>query len=161
MPYFSWIRYLAPAACAGHTVLGRIPFITGCGRPRAMGYYGDGNLKDLVEDMIDLEPQMRFAAVIDEDGAIVEAIMKRGKTSLESQKEEEHFCRQVAKRRRMREEFDDTLGAVSYVHVERERVTQIVLYPRNYTIYFTMEPEVHMDTKIGLINRIKDMTGGL
>ena len=112
------------------------------GNSNQMNYYQNENLKELVEDIIDLEPQMRFAAIIDKDGKIIEAIMKSGKTSLKSQKDEEHFCKQVAERRNMRKEFDKSLGKVRYVHVEREKVTQIVIYPKNYTIYFTMEPEM-------------------
>ena len=126
-----------------------------------MNYYQNANLKELVEDIIDLEPQMRFAAVIDKDGSIIEAIMKSGKTSLKSQKDEEHFCKQVAERRNMRKEFDKSLGKVRYVHVEREKVTQIVIYPKNYTIYFTMEPEMSINTKIKLINKIKKMIADL
>ncbi len=56
----------------------------------------------IVEDIINLDSQMRFAAIIDQDGNIVESIMQSGKTSLESQKEEEHFCKQVSERRKMR-----------------------------------------------------------
>ena len=126
-----------------------------------MNYYKNENLKDLVEDIIDLEPQMRFAAIIDNDGKIIEAIMKSGKTSLKSQKDEEHFCEQVAQRRDMRQEFDKSLGKVRYVHVEREKVTQIVIYPKECTIYFTMEPEASIDTKIKLIHKIKKMTADL
>ena len=126
-----------------------------------MSYYETENLMDLVEDMIELDPQMRFAALIDKKGKIVEAIMKSGKTSLKSQKDEEHFCRQVAERRNMRHEFDASLGGVRYVHVEREKVTQMVIYPKNYTVYFTMEPEIPIDTKIKLINRVKKMTAKL
>ena len=126
-----------------------------------MNYYKNENLKDLVEDIIDLEPQMRFVAIIDKDGKIIEAIMKSGKTSLKSQKDEEHFCEQVAQRRDMRKEFDKSLGKVRYVHVEREKVTQMVIYPKNYTVYFTMEPEATIDTKIKLINKIKKMTAEL
>ena len=126
-----------------------------------MNYYKNENLKELVEDIIDLEPQMRFVAIIDKDGKIIEAIMKSGKTSLKSQKDEEHFCEQVAQRRDMRKEFDKSLGKVRYVHVEREKVTQMVIYPKNYTVYFTMEPEATIDTKIKLINKIKKMTAEL
>ncbi len=113
---------------------------------------------DLVEDIIGMDTQMRFAAVIDKKGKILEAIMKSGKTSLKSQRDEEHFCRQIAQRRDMRHEFDASLGRVSYVHVEREKVTQIVIYPKSCTVYFTMEPEMSMVTKIKIINRIKKMT---
>ncbi len=116
---------------------------------------------DLVEDIIELDSKMRFAALINKKGDIVEAIMKSGKTSLKSQKEEEHFCKQVAQRRKMREEFDKSLGKVRYVHVEREKVTQMVLYSKKYTIYFTMEPEVSLDKKVRLVTKIKKLTSHL
>jgi len=116
---------------------------------------------ELVEDIIDLDPNMRFTAIIDVKGNIVEAIMKSGKTSLKTQKEEAHFCKQVAQRRKMRKEFDKHLGKVRYVHVEREKVTQIVVYPKRKTVYFTIEPEISIAKKLRLINRIKKMTSHL
>jgi len=116
---------------------------------------------NIVEDIINLDPKMRFAAIIDSKGSIREAIMKDGKTSLKSQKEEEHFCKQVAQRRAMRKEFDKSLGKVRYVHVEREKVTQMVVYAKRNTLYFTMEPEMPIDTKIRIITRIKKITSDL
>ncbi len=104
---------------------------------------------------------MRFAAIIDLKGKIVEAIMKSGKTSLESQREQEHFCKQVAQRRKMRIEFDKSLGKVRYVHVEREKVTQMVIYPKRFTVYISMEPEMSINKKLQIINRIKKMTSHL
>ncbi|RNJ75193.1 MAG: hypothetical protein D9C04_00060 [Nitrosopumilus sp. B06] len=113
---------------------------------------------EIVQKIIGLDSQMRFAAVIDHKGKIKEAIMKAGKTSLESQKEEEHFCKQVAQRRLMRKEFDRSLGKVRYVHVEREKVSQMVIYTRRNIVYFAMEPEMPISTKIRLITRIKKIT---
>ena len=115
----------------------------------------------IVEDIIDMDPQMRFAAIIDNNGVIVEAIMKSGKQSLKSQQEEEYFCKQVAQRRKMRKGFDSSLGKVRYVHVEREKITQMVIYPKNYTIYFTMEPELPIDDKLNIITKIKKLTSNL
>jgi hypothetical protein len=112
---------------------------------------------EVVEDIIDLDPKMRFAAIVDYKGKIIEAIMKTGKTSLKTQKEEEHFCKQVAQRRKMRKEFDKHLGKVRYVHVERERVTQMVIYTKRKSIYFTMEPELSITKKIQIVTRIKKM----
>ncbi len=119
------------------------------------------DLLDIVQEILDLDPQMRFAAIIDSKGNILEAIMKTGKTSLESQKEEEHFCKQVAQRRAMRKEFDRTLGKVRYVHVEREKVSQMVIYTQRNIVYFSMEPEMPIDTKIRLITKIKKITAAL
>ncbi|WP_268542535.1 DUF6659 family protein [Candidatus Nitrosotenuis cloacae] len=126
-----------------------------------MNAYKHAPLIHVVEDIISLDPAMRFAAIIDLKGNILESIMKDGKTSLKSQKEEEHFCVQVAQRRKMRQEFDKTLGKVRFVNVEREKVTQIVLYPKRKTVYFTLEPEVSAKKKLLIINRVKKMTSHL
>ena len=115
-------------------------------------------LLKLVEYIIDLNPKMRFVAIIDLRGNITESIMKRGKTSLKTQKEELHFCQQVTKRRKMRHEFDKHLGKVRYVHVEREKVTQLVIYSKHKTIYFTVEPELSINKKLQLVMRIKKLT---
>ncbi|WP_428324294.1 DUF6659 family protein [Nitrosopumilus sp.] len=119
------------------------------------------DLLEIVQKIINLDSKMRFAAIIDSKGNIREAIMKTGKTNLKSQKEEEHFCKQVAQRRSMRKEFDRSLGKVRYVHVEREKVSQMVVYAKRNIIYFTMEPEMPINTKIRLITKIKKLTIGL
>lgn len=119
------------------------------------------DLLRLVEGIRDLDSRMRFVAVIDNNGKIREAIMKTGKTSLKSQMEEAHFCRQVAERRKMRREFDTSLGKVRYVHVEREKVTQMVVYRPRSIIYFTMEPEMPIDEKLMLVTKIKTMASDL
>jgi len=126
-----------------------------------LNYYKELDLVEIVEDIINLDSKMRFVAIIDKNGNIVETIMKDGKSSLKSQKEEEHFCKQVAQRRNMRAHFDNSLGQVRYVHVEREKLTQMVIYPKNYTVYFTMEPEMTIENKLQIINKIKKMTSHL
>ena len=119
------------------------------------------DLLKIVEDIIDLDSKMRFVAIIDLKGKILEAIMKTGKTSLKTQKEEEHFCKQVAMRRKMRYEFNRHLGKVRYVHVEREKVTQLVIYSKRKTTYFTVEPELSINKKLQLILRVKKITSHL
>ena len=126
-----------------------------------LNYYKKSDLFELAEDIIDLDPKMRFTAIINKKGNVIESIMKSGKTSLKTQKEEEHFCKQVSQRRKMRHEFDKHLGKVRYVHVEREKITQLVVYTKNKTIYFTVEPEMSINKKLRLVMRIKKMTSNL
>ncbi len=115
----------------------------------------------IVEKILSLDDQMRFAAIIDLKGNIVEGIMKEGKSSLESQKQEELFCKQVSDRRKMRESFNDELGKVRFVNVEREKVTQIVVYSKKKTVFVTMEPEITFEKKSDIINNIKKLTSNL
>jgi hypothetical protein len=119
------------------------------------------NLLEIVEKIISLDNNMRFASIIDLNGNILEGIMNEGKTSLESQKQEEHFCKQVAKRRKMRKEFDRQLGKVRYVHVEREKVTQFAIYTKRKIIFVTLEPELSIQRKMKIVNSIKRISGNI
>lgn len=119
------------------------------------------DLLKIVESIISLDSKMRFVALIDLKGNIIEAIMKTGKTSLKTQREEEHFCKQVAQRRKMRYEFNKHLGKIRYVHVEREKITQLVIYAKRKTIYFTVEPELSINKKLSLVMKIKKITSTL
>ncbi len=119
------------------------------------------NLLEIVEKIISLDNNMRFASIIDLNGNILEGIMNEGKTSLESQKQEEHFCKQVAKRRKMRKEFDRQLGKVRYVHVEREKVTQFAIYTKRKIIFVTLEPELSTQRKMKIVNSIKRISGNI
>ena len=118
-------------------------------------------LLEIVEKIVNLDSHMRFAAIIDLSGNIVEGIMKEGKTSLESQRQEENFCKQVADRRKMRQEFDRSLGKVRYVHVEREKVTQFVIYTKRKTLFVTIEPELSISKKMKIITSIKRITANI
>ena len=119
------------------------------------------NLLEIVEKIVELDSNMRFASIIDLNGNILEGIMNEGKTSLESQKQEEYFCKQVAKRRKMRKEFDRQLGKVRYVHVEREKVTQLAIYTKRKIIFVTLEPELSIQRKMKIVNSIKRISANI
>ena len=118
----------------------------------------DDELLEIVENILALDPAMRFATILDLKGNILEGIMNESKTSLESQKQQEMFCKDAAKARKMREKYNSTLGKVRYIHNERENVTQIILYAPNCTIFVTMEPELRINKKLQIITKIKKMT---
>ena len=118
-------------------------------------------LLKVAEDVLALNTSMRFAAILDLKGNIIEGIMKDRKTSLESQKQQEKFCKDAAKARKMREAYDKKLGKVRYVHTERENVTQITVYVKKYTIFITMEPELSVNKKLQIVTKIKTIASKL
>ena len=121
----------------------------------------EDELLEIVENILSLDPAMRFAAILDLKGNILDGIMNESKTSLESQKQQEKFCKDAAKARKMREKYNDSLGKVRYIHNERENVTQIISYAPNCTIFVTMEPELRINKKLQIITKIKKMTAHL
>jgi hypothetical protein len=64
----------------------------------------------------------------------------------------------VAERRKIRNEFNKCLGNVDYVHIEREKVTQIVVYPKRKTVYVTIEPNIDTIKKLKIVKLIKEKT---
>ena len=58
----------------------------------------------------------------------------------------------------MRKEFDKSLGKVRYVNVERENISQIVVYSKSKSIFVTVEPELTVDSKAVLVSKIKKIT---
>ena len=121
----------------------------------------DEQLLNVAENILAFNSAMRFAAILDLKGNILEGIMQENKTSLESQKQQEKYCNDVAKARKMREDYDEKLGKVRYIHTERENVTQITAYTRKYTVFITMEPELSITKKLQIITKIKKMTSHL
>ena len=84
--------------------------------------------------------------------------MKSDTHSLLKKENEEKFCSDVVKRKKMRKEFDKSLGKVRYVNVERENISQIVTYVNSKSIFITVEPELTVDSKALLISKIKKIT---
>jgi len=121
----------------------------------------DEQLLKVAENILALNNAMRFAAILNLRGTILEGIMKDRKTSLESQKQQEKFCKDAAKARKMREAYDKKLGKVRYVHKERENVTQITVYVKKYTIFITMEPELSVNKKLQIVTKIKTIASQL
>ena len=121
----------------------------------------EAELLKVAENILSLNTAMRFAAILDLKGNIIEGIMKDRKTSLESQKQQEKFCKDAAKARKMREAYDKKLGKVRYVHTERENVTQITVYVKKFTIFITMEPELSVNKKLQIVTKIKTIASKL
>ena len=118
----------------------------------------DEQLLNVAENILAINNAMRFASILDLKGNIIEGIMKDRKTSLESQRQQEKFCKDAAKARKMREAYDKNLGTVLYVHTARENDTQITVYIKKYTIFITMEPELSVNKKLQIITKIKKMS---
>ena len=60
-----------------------------------------------------------------------------------------------------KKEFDKKLGKVNYVHVERENITQLVIYSKKHSFFITIEPEITSDVKSRIAIKIKKIISTL
>ena len=118
-------------------------------------------LDSLIKKIGKLHKMIRFVAIINKNGKIIKSEMRDEVPSLLKTKNEEKFCQDVTVRRKMREEFDKTLGKVRFVNVERENISQIVMYAKTKSLFVTVEPEISINDKIQLISQIKKFTSNL
>ena len=118
-------------------------------------------LQSITSSIFGLSKKIRFVAIISDNGKILLSDMNADKHSLLKQENEERFCSDVVKRKKMRQEFDISLGKVRYVNVERENITQIVMYVNSKSIFITVEPELTINSKMLLISKIKKVFSNL
>ena len=119
------------------------------------------NLDMLIQKIGKLHKKIRFVAIIDKNGKILKTEMRDEVPSLLKTKNEEKFCQDVTIRRKMREEFDKSLGKVRFVNVERENISQIVMYAKTKSLFITVEPEISIKDKTKIISQLKRLTANL
>ena len=119
------------------------------------------NLDMLIQKIGKLHKKIRFVAIINKNGKILKTEMRDEVPSLLKTKNEEKFCQDVTIRRKMREEFDKSLGKVRFVNVERENISQIVMYAKNKSLFVTVEPEISINDKTQIISQLKKLTSSL
>ena len=118
-------------------------------------------LDSLIKKIGKLHKMIRFVAIIQKNGKIIKSEMRDEVPSLLKTKNEEKFCQDVTVRRKMREEFDKSLGKVKFVNVERENISQIVMYAKTKSLFVTVEPEISINDKSKIISQIKKLTANL
>ena len=118
-------------------------------------------LDSLIKKIGKLHKMIRFVAIINKNGKIIKTEMRDEVPSLLKNKNEEKFCKDVTVRRKMREEFDKTLGKVRFVYVERENISQIVMYGKTKSFFVTVEPEISVNDKTKIISQIKTLTANI
>ena len=118
-------------------------------------------LDSLIKKIGKMHKMIRFVAIINKNGKIIKSEMRDEVPSLLKTKNEEKFCQDVSVRRKMREEFDKSLGKVRFVNVERENISQIVMYAKTKSLFITVEPEISVNDKTKIISQIKKITSNL
>ena len=94
----------------------------------------------ICQKVMDLDPQIRFAGVINERGRLVAGGMREGVKPLEQEKDDEVLFMELALRVRMRREFDKQLGPVNFAMASRRRALTMSFRLDNDILYVAAEP---------------------
>src|SRR5207245_11228459 len=94
--------------------------------------------------VMDLDPKIRFAGIINEKGRLFAGGMKEGVKSLEETGDDEMLYMQLVLRAKMRREFDRVLRPVEFALSYREKVIIMSLPMTDHVILFTTEKGIEI-----------------
>jgi Family of unknown function (DUF6659) len=97
---------------------------------------------EMCKKILELEPRIRFAGLINSNGRLIAGGMKPGFQSLEDARDDEMMYMELVLRAKMRREFDKVLGPVKFAMSYRDKLI-IMSFPVNENILLiSVEKEV-------------------
>jgi hypothetical protein len=111
----------------------------------------------LCEQVFALNDDIRYAAVIDDIGTVVEGGMRNGIDSITEQSNDELYLAQTALRKSMREKFDSTMGKARFAYVEREKISILTFFMDGHTLVVTLEPNLDSHTAMDIAEDTLDI----
>ncbi len=107
-----------------------------------MSLIGSKKFEQLSEEIFQIDNNINYFALIDLEGHILVENSKDSTSFVETDAEKILFYHQMGTRRSKREDFDDICGETSYVHIQRKKIQQLVVYLPLITIYLMIDNKV-------------------
>ena len=95
----------------------------------------------ICDSVFSIDPKIRFAGIISEQGRLIAGGMKKDVEPLESEKDDEMIFMELALRVKMRKEFNKQLGPVNFAMASRERALAISVPINDDILYVASEPD--------------------
>ena len=67
------------------------------------------------------------------------------------------FYHQIGTRRTKREDFDDVFGETSYIHIQRKKIQQLIVYLPATTIYLMIDNKAKPNKMINLVHELQNI----
>lgn len=103
-----------------------------------------GKLHNILRSILE-DHEIRFAALIDSDGNLVQEVFREDIVPLESEEARKKLFQELALRASQRKEFDFSMGRVKYSASRREKVVMMSFPVEGGIIMITTDPLVNID----------------
>jgi hypothetical protein len=111
----------------------------------------------LCDQVFALNDDIRYAAVIDDMGAVVAGGMRKGIDSITDQSNDELYLAQTALRKSMREKFDAGMGKARFAYAERDKISILTFFMNGHTLVLTLEPNLDSHTAMDIAEDTLEM----
>ena len=114
-------------------------------------------IRELARNIFKVDPNIIHLGLIDLEGHV---LLDQSSAASEPMKPDEArimFYYQVGLRRSRREHFNEAYGHTTYIHIQREKIQQLVLYLSMLTVYLTIEKDVSPDGIAKIAEKIRNV----
>ena len=120
-----------------------------------MSLIGSKKFEQLSEEIFQIDNNINYLALIDLEGHILVENSKDSTSFVETDAEKILFYHQMGTRRSKREDYDDICGETSYVHIQRKKIQQLVVYLPLITIYLMIDNKVQPNELVAVAKNVQ------
>lgn len=113
--------------------------------------------EDFSKQVFKLNVNIKYFALIDLEGHIIAENSKSSMSFVETDADRIMFYHQIGTRRTKREDFDDICGETSYIHIQRKKIQQLIVYLPATTIYLMIDNKTKPDKMINLVHGLQNI----
>lgn len=126
-------------------------------RKYTMALVGSKKFEDFSKEIFKLNVNIKYFALIDLEGHIIAENSKSSMSFVETDADRIMFYHQIGTRRTKREDFDDVFGETSYIHIQRKKIQQLIVYLPATTIYLMIDNKAKPNKMINLVHELQNI----
>jgi hypothetical protein len=107
------------------------------------------------EEIFNLDSNIKYFAVIDLEGKVLVENSKNSLSFVNADADRIMFYHQIGSRRSKREDFDDVCGETLYIHIQRKKIQQLIVYLPAATIFLMIDNKLKSNELIKLVHKLQ------
>jgi len=111
--------------------------------------------EDFSQEMFKLDSNIKYFALIDLEGKVLVENSKNSLSFVDVDADRIMFYHQIGTRRSKREDFDDIYGETSYIHIQRKKIQQLIVYLPSATIFLMIDNKLKSNELIKLVHKLQ------
>ena len=113
------------------------------------------NLKRLLDEVLEIDDSIRFVGMLDDKENTLRSKLKDGKISRLTPSEDEKFSLDLRNMKKIQDSFNEQLGAVTYMYINREKIPLLVYFCDDLVIYVSCEPNVEYQHIMKIVDKLE------
>jgi len=111
--------------------------------------------EDFSQEIFKHDSNIKYFALIDLEGKVLVENSKNSLSFVDVDADRIMFYHQIGTRRSKREDFDDIYGETSYIHIQRKKIQQLIVYLPSATIFLMIDNKLKSNELIKLVHKLQ------